>query len=439
MDTIEESCEDTAREVEINLDTRYSFPGQISIQKYAESYLAIFTEGIAWLVLENDSQLDAFRMLQGGRTVGETLDAFDESDVANVIMQIEAKQFYNPPVGARLEKNMYALLTNRCNQRCRHCFMYAGDVDYEEMSADQWISVLDNFKMCGGAGVTFTGGEVTVYDGFDRIIKHAHNIGLSVTVLTNGMLWTQDAVDDLHFAIDEIQVSVDGFDAPSYYSVRQYDGFDKALDCIRRFSKTDTKVSMAVTPLQSDLDACVEGFEHFARGFLAEYPDVFIKLNLELLQGREVSATPEENKEYRRKLRHLVEVLYPNYYTETFVLNYEDRSIRQNCGFGEITIAANGDVYWCNRIPELSPAANVLKDDFTEIMLISERVKEDTAVDNTAGCKDCDIRYICGGGCRLEYAGIKEAASHVGEWQFSCRGKGEIYKKMILSNEYFFM
>ena len=72
-------------------------------------------------------------------------------------------------------------------------------------------------------------------------------------------------------------------------------------------------------------------------------------------------------------------------------------------------------------------------------MLISERVKEDTAVDNTAGCKDCDIRYICGGGCRLEYAGIKEAASHVGEWQFSCRGKGEIYKKMILSNEYFFM
>lgn len=434
-----EEYEEVKKEAEVSLDKSYCLPSQVSIHKHGNLYLVIYTEGISWLVLENDIQLSIFELLRRGCTVGEALAAFGEDNVSNVIMQIEAKRFFDPPCGEKTEKDMYVLLTNRCNQRCRHCYMFAGDVKYDELTISQWINVLDNFKRCGGNGVTFTGGEVTVYCGYDKIIKHAHGLGLAVTVLTNGMLWSQNAVDELHSFIDEVQVSVDGYDRASYFSVRRYDGFSSALDCIRRFYEKGTKVSMAVTPLLDDLDAFVDGFARFARGFLAEYPEVFIKLNLELIQGREVHATPSENKEYRSKLRHLVELLYPDYYMETFALNYEDHILRRNCGFGEISIAPNGDVYWCNRIPELNPAANVLAVDFDSIMALSNRIKENTSVDNTTSCMDCDIRYVCGGGCRLEYEGIKKAGSHTGEWTFKCKGKDDIYNKMILSNDYFFL
>ena len=62
---------------------------------------------------------------------------------------------------------------------------------------------------------------------------------------------------------------------------------------------------------------------HSLKIFLNTHPNVFIKLNHELIMGREVKTTDEENREYRTKLKKLVERLYPEYYTETFVLNYE--------------------------------------------------------------------------------------------------------------------
>ena len=169
-----------------------------------------------------------------------------------------------------------------------------------------------------------------------------------------------------------------------------------------------------------------------------EFPDIFIKLNLELIHGREVHITHEENKKYKQTLRQMVERLYPEFYTETFVLNYENHILRRNCGFGEISIAANGDVFWCNRIHELKSSTNVLEISFRELFEKADRIIEHTSVDNTTVCKECDIKYICGGGCRMKYDGICEVDTHIGEWNYVCDGKDSIYDKMINSNEFFF-
>ena len=429
---------DEIREMELSLDKRYKLPSSISVRKQDDVYLAIHTEGISWIVLYDDLQLSAFQMLRSGESIGAVLERYGEEPVSSVVTQIEAKRFYDTLANERTERNLYVLLTNRCNQRCRHCYMYAGEYEFDELDPRQWKTILDAFKRCGGDGITFTGGEVTVYDGYVQIIRYAHELGLSVTVLTNGILWSQDAVNALHSCIDEVQVSIDGYDSESYRAVRQYDGFEKALSCIRRFYEAGVRVSMAVTPLFDNLDSFVIGFEQFAREFMKQYPEVFIKLNLELIQGREVKVSREENIKYKKALRRLMERLYPDYYIETFALNFENHTLRRNCGFGEITIAANGDVYWCNRIPELRRATNAVEDDFESIMLMSDAIKLDTSVDNTRVCKECDIRYICGGGCRLEYEGIQDASVHSGEWYFQCPGKDEIYNKMILSNEFFF-
>lgn len=151
-----------------------------------------------------------------------------------------------------------------------------------------------------------------------------------------------------------------------------------------------------------------------------------------------MNTTEDENKEYRRKLKELVERLYPDYYNETFVLNYENKAIRRNCGFGGVSIAANGDVYWCNRIHELNSTMNVFKCDMDTIFKKSKWIKDNTSVDNTIGCMDCEVKYICGGVCRMKYEGIKNAEKHLGEWKCKCDGKEHLYEKMIRSNEYFF-
>jgi len=316
-----ENINESVTETELDLSKQYNLPKEISIVKYKEVYLAIYTEGILWIVLYNEEEKNVFLDLKNKRNLEYVFKKYSEEAVLNVLIQLEAKKFENP----------------------KH--------------------IENEIK-----GVTFSGGEITVYKGYKEVIMHAHQIGLQVTILSNGILWNEELVKELSQYIDEIQISIDGYDKNSYFNVRQYDGFDKAIKCVELFNKTNTKVSIAVTPLYENLEIFIDNFEKFAQKFMKKYPNVFVKLNHELIIGREVHPTQKENQTYKKKLKDLVERLYPNFYVETFVLNYENKAIRKNCGFGEISIAANGDIFWCNRIHELTSHYSILKDSVVDII-----------------------------------------------------------------------
>ncbi len=426
-------------EMEVDLNKRFHFPPELVIKRYGDYNLVIYTEGVLWLVFTDEEKL-IFDFLLSGGSIAEALEQFEEDDVVNVISQIEAKQFEHPIVKEADEKNIYIYLTNNCNERCKHCYMYAGDIKIQELSSDVWIRVLTEYKACGGQGVTFTGGEVTVYKGYKEVLKKAHDLGLIVTVLTNGIGWDENEILECSSYIDEVQISIDGYDSNSYYEVRRFDGFDKAISTLIKFSESGSRTSMAVTPLYDNLEEFVIHFEPFARKIIERYPQIYIRFNLELLDGRDIKKTQIDNEVYRRQIRTLVERLYPDYYTETFPLNYEGHIIRKNCGFGEIAIAANGDVYWCNRIHELSSKWNVLTTGIKDVMEYSHEIKIKTDVDHSIVCRKCEIRYICGGDCRMNYSGINQVENHTGMWENVCpKGNKEaIYKKMVLCNEYFY-
>lgn len=427
-------------ELEIDLAKKFQFSKKIVIKRYENKNLVIYTEGVLWLVF-NDYELDIYKALSDGQSIQDVLDRFDKEDVIEVVSQIEAKQFENPMAVEPNEKNMYIYLTNNCNERCKHCYMYAGDIKIEEMPVDVWKEVLSNYNACGGQGVTFTGGEVTVYKGYEILLQHAHELGLNVTVLTNGVLWDENSIKRYGKYIDEVQISIDGYDRDLYYKVRQFDGFDKAISTLMLFSKSGVRTSMAVTPLYDGIMDFVKKFEPFARKIIKDYPEIYIRFNLELLDGRDVRITQDANEKYRKVIKSLVERLYPNYYLETFPLNYEGHIIRKNCGFGEIAIAANGDVFWCNRIHELKSRWNIRTSRFEDILRASENIKILTDVNHSSACKCCEVKYICGGSCRMNYEGISDVDSHEEEWNNICPSgtKENLYRKMIQSNEYFYI
>ena len=427
-------------EVEVDLNKRFHFPSELVVRRYKDNNIIIYTEGVSWLVV-SDEEKKVFDFLLSGGSIAEALAQFEEDNVVNVISQIEAKQFETPIVRQVDENSIYIYLTNNCNERCKHCYMYAGDIKIEELSPIVWMDILTEYKEYGGKGVTFTGGEVTVYKGFKEVLKKAHDLGLIVTVLSNGIGWDEKDIAECSSYIDEIQISIDGYDRNSYYAVRQFDGFDKAVDTLIRFSEYGTRTSMAVTPLYDNLEEFIRHFEPFARNIIEKYPQIYIRFNLELLEGRTVKKNKIDNAEYRRLIKELVERLYPDYYIETFSLNYKGNTIRKNCGFGEIAIAANGDIYWCNRIHELTSRWNVLTTGIKKIMELSCEIKLKTDVDHSTACQNCEVRYICGGDCRMNYLGIEQADDHIGMWENECPNgnKEAIFKKMVLCNEYFYI
>lgn len=426
---------------EIGLDKIYHFPKEISCIKYTDKNLLIYTEGCNWLVY-SDEEYRVFQFLGENKSIQEALNVFDEELVVGVLTQIEAKNFENPEAYDNREFNLYIYLTNRCNLRCEHCYMYSGEWDISELPVDMWKKVLFDFYNSNGKSVTFTGGEILLYKDWIEVLKYAKSIGLTVAVLSNGLLWTEELINATHLYIDQIQVSVDGYDDESYFKVRKMYGFSKAIKTIKLFSKLGTNISLAVTPLYEGLDEFIKHFRTFVGPFRKENPNVHIDLSLELIPGRNIKPSVEENKEYKQKLRNLINELYPEYFCENFVVNYAETNKLSNCGYGGITIAPDGGVFWCNRISELKSDYNIKTTPIKILKKISEKIREKTSVMHVEKCSKCEIKYICGGGCRVNYQNFSEWVNIEDDVLFKnkcgIKEKENFYKKMIGSNEYFY-
>lgn len=63
-------------------------------------------------------------------------------------------------------------LTYRCNEKCRHCYVY--DECGDELTTEQVKTVLDDLSRMGVLSVVFTGGEVFVRKDIFEILEYAY-------------------------------------------------------------------------------------------------------------------------------------------------------------------------------------------------------------------------------------------------------------------------
>lgn len=116
-------------EKEIDLNKRYNFPSPIRIISYKNMYLVISVLTAKWIVLKNKEQLYFFNLLNKA-LIGQAIEAFNGSDDDwnNVLVQIEAKKFIETKIKKSSEgkRKLHFYLTNFCNIRCPHCYMFAG-------------------------------------------------------------------------------------------------------------------------------------------------------------------------------------------------------------------------------------------------------------------------------------------------------------------------
>ena len=123
---------------------RYDFPASIRVIPYDGKVLVVHPESANWLVLEA-SEYPIFQYLEQGHTIAEALAAFDEEPVIRVLTEIEAKGFCHSLQSEALPVSPHELfisLTNECNLRCSHCYMYSGDIRTEELPLLEWKRIL---------------------------------------------------------------------------------------------------------------------------------------------------------------------------------------------------------------------------------------------------------------------------------------------------------
>ncbi len=432
---------------------RLFFAGPIVFRPCSEGWLVISVESANWLVLYNDFQKKILEQLIEGKTVGEVFEIIETEEqkyyLVQLLSSIFARDFArtdSAPTSIYLEgyKMLNCYLTNACNLRCKHCFMQSGIKLISELPKDEWKRILTEFRKEGGETVTFSGGEPLMNIDFDEIVMHAYNDGLKVTILTNGTLWTNDRIERLAPYISEVQISLDGVDEDSNSVVRGGGHFAKVVDTIVTFANSGVRTSVATTftldNLQSDI---AQRYEQLVNDIKSRSNSpIFFKLSKKVLNGRDTHYTEEQNRSFYTRILAIENAVDPNAQFNNFIEGHTPNLVAKNCGFGGISVGADGEVYFCNRISEVESYGNVREKAIKDFMLTGRQLHQRTGVDQLQPCRDCYLKYICCGGCRIDECNFQGKLTHFKDnlRQIKCTNETKIRleRKMVDSFIYYY-
>lgn len=398
--------------VRLSSRTVLKFPEEIVFVEVDGNVLAISPATANWLVLE-PAQRQWLEKLRNGAPVGAVSDAAREDGALagfhSLLRQILAREFAGVNGAPRLvvddpKDGIHIYLTNACNLSCTHCYMYSGKPLRNELSSSEWIDVLTEFAVLGGKTVTLSGGEVTTKRGWFDVLRHAHSLGLQVTLLTNGTLWTSADIEAAASLVAEVQISIDGPSEESNALVRGSGVFGPAVRTAVAFANLGVRTSIAMTPTFENLDSLGPGIRAFADSILSRTAGpLFIKIGSALIAGRHGSAPSEEDAErYWEVAKSASDEIYADSATRNFALGHTPNHGFRNCGFGGLALAADGGAYPCNRVAEVDTEGNVRTDGLRTVLDRVLEAQRATSVDQVEPCRTCEIRYVCGGGCRIE-------------------------------------
>ncbi len=139
-------------------------------------------------------------------------------------------------------------LTNKCNLRCKHCFVGHDQTSNREQSSTQAVkAMLSNIAANGITAVTLLGGEVLSFrSDIVEILEFCEIIGLCVSINTN--LTIHDKLEAILEckALSNIVVSLDGATNISHDKIRGRGSFEKTMAGLELLKNNDRIIDKSI-------------------------------------------------------------------------------------------------------------------------------------------------------------------------------------------------
>lgn len=159
------------------------------------------------------------------------------------------------PIGGQFE------LTPRCTLDCKMCYVHLSHEQMnqkKELSVSEWIKIIDEAFKNGLLFSLLTGGECMMHPGFHAIYEHLHQLGVIVTVNTNGFVLTEQNFELLkRIPPRSVNISLYGASEDIYEQVTGFRAFEKVMNNVRRLRDAGINVSISITPSKYLLDDVV--------------------------------------------------------------------------------------------------------------------------------------------------------------------------------------
>lgn len=400
-------------EREIRLDYHFRFPAIIDTVEYGGKTLEIAREEGNWIVLDNKQQKAFFEALRANSIEDAMSSALcTEDDAVWVVTQLIARRFEKKVRYQRTSPIMQLYLTNGCNMRCPHCYMFAGKTFSDELSTQEVEKLLLNYRKSGGKDVKLTGGEIALRGDLLDIVEYGHNLGLRIDLLTNGSLWTEENIGKASHLINSVQISIDGYNEEENAKVRGKGNFAKALKAVDCFINAGAKVKVAVTANYSpDIDDKIDAFSNFAKALTDKYEGKRFEIQIAtgLMPGRYGRLSEKEDNKYQAATLEMNNRFLGCHDIKDaeYVKRHRSGIVLTNCSYGYPTIAANGDVHLCPITEMTKPVANVRTTPWKNIMNILRHGHQLADTSSLQPCNHCELKSICGGDCRLNFPELR--------------------------------
>jgi SynChlorMet cassette radical SAM/SPASM protein ScmF len=327
-----------------------------------------------------------------------------------------------PPIHA-----LYVNLTDRCNLRCRHCWLSAeipGSSGQEEadmrggsgspLSLAIMREVISQAKPLGLHTVKLTGGEPFVRTDIMNFVSLFHEEGLNVDIETNGTLIDGPRARSLRrLGVRGVSVSLDSSDPRGHDRFRGMKGaFASAINGIRHLVEGEVPTQIIMSLYRGNADQ----IEPLAR-LSVDLGVRLLKINpvLPVGRGHDLYGSLEtlSVEELIESLRWVGEELQPRTPIPIyFSLPVAFQSIREIIGgkcpectvLNILGIVENGDISFCGiqRVAQDLVMGNVRRDRLEDIWFhhpLLKRMRE-TIPDRLEGiCGQCFFKRMCLGSC----------------------------------------
>jgi radical SAM protein with 4Fe4S-binding SPASM domain len=142
-------------------------------------------------------------------------------------------------------KEVIFSITNRCNLRCRMCDIPYGAI--EELTTEQWKSVIKDASRLGAQTIVFSGGEPLLREDIFELISFTRGNNLNACVTSNGHLISEPVAQKLSASgVNVVNISIEGAKETHDY-LRGTGSFEKATSALVNLKKYKIESTVAST------------------------------------------------------------------------------------------------------------------------------------------------------------------------------------------------
>ena len=361
-----------------------------NIDTVVKHLLSIYID-VSYETLKNDAIEFYYSLKKLNMVDIECDDELQQIPSYSMIKEGELTQEIDNSVDLR---HIHIELTNRCNERCIHCYIPHQDKikDMDNHTLDKILDEIDNSASV--MSVNISGGEPMLHPRFAEVIKRLQTKHIFVTVFTNLTLLNDEYLELFKNPLTTVQISLYSLKAETHDKVTTISGsFNRTFNNIKKLLNNGVNIEIACPLMDVNISDNVDVYKWCLENNIRCKQDADIMAECDFCTSN-LSHRPN-NETLKNMFKKTLAEKSVNINIEDVKREYNPETIVCGVGLNSVAVSANGDVCPCPSWAYI--CGNVKDNTLSDILLKSPAFTKIRNIKRSdfKKCNDCGERAFC--------------------------------------------